>query len=172
MENIKIKECKLSDIEELQKISYKTFDETFRKYNKKEDIDLYLKNAFTITKLKGEIENKFSKFYLLYFKDELVAYLKLNILDAQSEQIDENALEIERIYILQKYQKHRIGEILVEFAVEKAKTLKKDKIWLGVWEHNEKALKFYKKIDFKIISSHDFYMGEDRQKDYIMIKEL
>src|SRR5699024_8004009 len=108
----------------------------------------------------------------LYFKDELAAYLKLNILDAQSEQIDENALEIERIYILQKYQKHRIGEILVKFAVEKAKTLKKDKIWLGVWEHNEKALKFYKKIDIKTKSSHKIYKGEDKQREYIMKNEL
>lgn len=172
MENLKIKECKIEDLEEIKKISYETFDETFRKYNKKEDIDLYLKNAFTKEKLEKEIENVNSKFYLFYYKDDLAAYLKLNILDAQSEEIDKDALEIERVYVKNKYQEHKLGKFLIKYAIDKAITLKKKKIWLGVWEHNEKALKFYKKLDFKIINSHDFYMGEDKQKDYIMMKDL
>lgn len=172
MENLKIEECKIKDVEKLKKISYESFDETFRDYNKKEDIDLYLERAFTVEKLKNEIKNNNTKFYLVYFEDKLAAYLKLNILDAQSENMGKNSLEIERIYVLKEFQKHKIGEFLINFSIDKAKVLKREKIWLGVWEHNEKALKFYKKTGFKIIDSHDFYMGEDRQKDYIMIKEL
>ena len=41
-------------------------------------------------------------------------------------------------------------------------------LWLGVWEHNEKALNFYKKMGFVIFDEHIFKLGDDEQRDYLM----
>ena len=65
-----------------------------------------------------------------------------------------------------------IGKILLDKAIELALDRKKDYIWLGVWEKNEKALAFYKKNNFIKISQHSFFMGDDEQLDYIMKKDL
>lgn len=81
-------------------------------------------------------------------------------------------LEIERIYIRNKFQKHGLGKCLLNKAMELALEYKKTKIWLGVWEKNENAIAFYRKKGFVQTGSHSFYMGDEEQVDFIMTKTL
>lgn len=92
--------------------------------------------------------------------------------EAQSEALGDDALEIERIYIRKNHQKHGLGKKLFNKAVEVALMLDKQKIWLGVWEKNENALAFYKKMGFVQQGQHSFYMGDEEQIDLIMVKSL
>lgn len=48
----------------------------------------------------------------------------------------------------------------------------KEAIWLGVWEKNDNAIDFYKKIGFVQAGAHSFYMGDEEQMDIIMTKSL
>ena len=57
-------------------------------------------------------------------------------------------------------------------AIQRAQEQQKEAIWLGVWEHNHPALRFYKKHGFSHHSEHIFYMGDDAQTDYIFVKEI
>jgi diamine N-acetyltransferase len=41
-------------------------------------------------------------------------------------------------------------------------------LWLGVWEHNPRAISFYVKCGFRDIGSQDFWVGADRQTDRVM----
>lgn len=45
-------------------------------------------------------------------------------------------------------------------------------IWLGVWEHNQKAINFYKKNGFVEFDKHIFKLGNDLQTDIMMRLEL
>lgn len=102
----------------------------------------------------------------------MVGYLKINIGNAQSEKMGDESLEIERIYVKNKYQKHGIGKILLNTAIEFALERDKKEIWLGVWEKNENAIAFYKKMDFVQTGVHSFYVGEEEQTDLIMTKAI
>jgi diamine N-acetyltransferase len=84
----------------------------------------------------------------------------------------DEALEIERIYIKKQFQKHGLGTSLYNKALEMAAALDKKKVWLGVWEKNDNAIAFYKKMGFVQVGSHSFYMGDEEQTDLIMIKSL
>lgn len=84
----------------------------------------------------------------------------------------EDSLEIERIYIRAKFQKLGLGKYLINKAIEIAVEQEKNKIWLGVWEKNENAIAFYKKLGFVQAGSHSFHMGDEEQIDFIMIKSL
>ncbi|WP_323704474.1 GNAT family N-acetyltransferase [Mammaliicoccus sp. Dog046] len=167
-----IRACILSDINELTQIAYQTFDETFREQNKKENIDQYLANTFTEDRVLKELENPNSFFYFIYHNESLAGYLKLNIKGAQTERFGDNKLEIERIYILNQFQKLGLGKELYDKSLEKAQELLCEDIWLGVWEKNHNAIEFYKKLGFKKIDEHAFYMGDEKQIDYIMIKQM
>ncbi len=92
--------------------------------------------------------------------------------DAQSEEMGNESLEVERIYIKSSFQKHGLGKYLLNNAIEIAIAKNKKNIWLGVWEKNENAIAFYKKLGFVQAGSHSFYMGDDEQVDLIMIKTL
>ncbi|MEK4425564.1 GNAT family N-acetyltransferase [Solibacillus sp. FSL K6-1523] len=169
---IKIEKCTVEDLLELQAISQETFQETFKDQNSTDNMNVYLERAFNFKQLEKELSNPSSRFFFVYFNNEIAGYLKVNMDKAQSEEMGDELLEIERIYIKSKFQKHGLGKCLLNKAVETALECKKTKIWLGVWEKNENAIAFYKKKGFVQTGAHSFYMGDEEQVDYIMTKTL
>jgi ribosomal protein S18 acetylase RimI-like enzyme len=167
------KECGVDDAGVLQKISEQTYYDAFKDFTSKETMQQYLTDAFSVPKLKQELANPHSKFYLLYADDTLAGYLKINRYDAQTHLNDACALEVERIYLIGSMQKKGLGHLLmnkaIEFAIE-AENI--EYIWLGVWDKNEDAIAFYEKNGFQIVGMHPFYMGHEEQSDYIMRKDL
>lgn len=169
---INMKKCTLEDLRKLQEISYETFNETFKHQNSPENMNTYLENAFNLKQLEKELANISSQFFFIYFNNEVAGYLKVNTNDAQSEEMGDESLEIERIYINSRFQKHGLGKYLLNKAIEIAMEHNKKKIWLGVWEKNENAIAFYKKMGFVQTGAHSFYMGDEEQVDFIMTKTL
>lgn len=169
---VEIKKISLNDLVALQTLSIKTFTDTFAKDNTPEDLKEYLDQAYTEEKLTSELQNKQSEFYFIYSDDQLAGYLKINVNDAQTETIEGDALEIERIYIDSDFKRLGLGKMLYNKAIERAKELNKTAIWLGVWERNFSAMKFYRKMGFTQVGAHSFFMGEDEQTDLIMKKNL
>lgn len=168
----KIRKCTLQDVRLLQDISIETFNGTFKHQNTPENMKAYLDRAFNLDRLQGELAHPFSEFFLVYIDTEVAGYLKLNTDAAQSEDMGDESLEIERIYIRKEHQKQGLGKYLIHTAIEKAAEKGKRKIWLGVWEKNENAIAFYKKHGFVRTGAHSFYMGDEEQTDFIMTKTL
>ncbi|NWQ42807.1 GNAT family N-acetyltransferase [Bacillus sp. EB106-08-02-XG196] len=170
--SINIKHCTIEDLSILQEMSIETFIETFKDQNSPENMNAYLERAFNLNQLEKELATISSQFFFVIFNNEVAGYLKVNTKDAQSENMGEDSLEIERIYIRSKFQKLGLGKYLINKAIEIAVEQEKNKIWLGVWERNENAIAFYKKIGFVQAGAHSFYMGDEEQIDFIMIKSL
>lgn len=170
--NINIKQCTIEDLSILQKISCETFFETFKDLNSSDNMNAYLERAFNVKQLEKELSTVSSQFFFIFFNHEVAGYLKVNTLDSQSENMGEESLEIERIYIRPKFQKLGLGKYLINKAIEIAEEQEKNKIWLGVWEKNENAIAFYKKLGFVQVGNHSFFMGDEEQIDFIMIKSL
>ncbi|MDQ0815940.1 ribosomal protein S18 acetylase RimI-like enzyme [Bacillus pumilus] len=164
--------CNEQHIEELQKVGIDTFIETFQNQNKAEHIDAYVKTAFHPNQLLKELHHPSSQFYFVQVNGEVAGYLKVNMDDAQSEEMGSEALEIERIYIKQSFQKQGLGRYLINQAFEIAKKYHKRDVWLGVWEHNKAAIAFYQKLGFVQTGVHAFLMGDEEQLDFIMTKTL
>ncbi|WP_088006253.1 GNAT family N-acetyltransferase [Indiicoccus explosivorum] len=160
------------DLDELQQVAEETFTETFGAQNKPENLEAYVSKAFSKDQLTNEIVNSNSLFYFLKADGEMAGYLKLNDDEAQTEDFAENSLEIERIYVKNSFQGKGFGKKMMDKAFEIAFELDKSAIWLGVWEKNEKAIEFYKKLGFEERGRHDFYMGDERQTDLLFVKEL
>lgn len=168
MENFLIKECSLEDIKKIKYISEKTFYETFSDDNSEEDMEKYAEENFSYEQLESEIKNNASRFYIVENNEEVVAYMKLNFDRAQTEPGHTNTLEVQRIYILQAYKGKNIGKGLIQKAKEIGKNNNLDYIWLGVWENNINAIKFYEKQGFVKFDTHVFKLGEDEQTDNLM----
>lgn len=169
---INIKLCNLEDLHKLQDVSYETFNETFKNQNSPENMNAYLERAFNLEQLEKELSNISSQFFFVYFNNEVAGYLKVNSNEAQSEEMGKETLEIERIYIKNKFQKHGLGKYLLNKAIDIAMERNKKEVWLGVWEKNENAITFYKKMGFVQTGVHSFHMGDEEQMDFIMTKIL
>ena len=168
MEKFFIKECSLEDIERIKDISEKTFYETFASENTKEDMEDYLKENFSYEQIESEIKNTDSKFYIVEYNEQVIAYMKLNFDKAQTEKGHNNTLEVQRIYVLKEYKNNHIGRKLIEKAIEIGRDNHLNYIWLGVWENNINAIKFYEKQGFEKFGTHIFKLGEDEQIDNLM----
>ncbi len=157
-----------NEILQLQEIGRKTFSETFSENNTEESMNEYLETSFTIEKLKSELTDENSEFYFAKLNDEVIGYLKLNIGSSQTEIKSDNALEIERIYVSKDFHGNKVGQILYEKAIEIASQKNVDYVWLGVWENNQRAIKFYQKNGFVEFDKHIFRLGNEEQTDIMM----
>ena len=129
-------------------------------------------NTLTLHQINKELQNKNCQFYFAKVKEEIAGYIKLNIGDAQTELVNGNGLEIERIYVVKEHQGKKIGQILFEKALEVANKMNRDFIWLGVWDQNPGAIKFYERNGFEIFDKHRFVLGTEIQTDIMMKLEL
>ena len=113
-----------------------------------------------------------SDFYFAYLKNELVGYFKLNKIAAQAEQFAEQSIELERIYVVEDFQNQGIGKLMLLKAIEFAQKYKPKFIWLGVWQENKNAVRFYEKLGFQKFGTHPYFIGKDKQTDWLMKKRL
>ena len=118
MENIITRRITLNDLEKLQEIGRKTFEETFSESNSEVNMNNYLEDSFSKEKLTAELQNKNSEFYFAILEDEVIGYLKINFGESQTELKDKKALEIQRIYVAKEFHGKRVGQILYDKAIE------------------------------------------------------
>lgn len=164
--------CSRTEIPALLDLASEIFIETFAPLNTQAAMDGYMSEAYTLEKWQQEFENPDSSFFVVKQADRLVAYLKLNEGDAQNEFREAAGMEIERFYILHQFHGKGLGQILMDFALEQAKAKNKSYLWLGVWEHNPRAQRFYTKMGFRFIGAHPFVMGPEIQTDLLMRREV
>ncbi|MFD2100260.1 GNAT family N-acetyltransferase [Flagellimonas iocasae] len=169
---LNFRQCKISDLDALVKISKDTFIAAFEKDNDPSDFQEYLQKAFSPERLGTELKNPDSIFYFVFDSETLVGYFKLNKESAQTDVHEENAIELERIYVTQAYQGKKIGSEMLTEILNLSKRLKKDYLWLGVWEHNPKAIRFYQRHGFQKFGEHPYYIGNDKQTDWLLRLDL
>ena len=167
-----LEKCTLQDLHSLHKISMETFYQTFADTNTEENMTAYLESAYNEEKLYKEFCTPDSSFFFLYVDDRLAGYMKINEYPSQTDINDSDSLELERLYILKDFQGIGLGNELMNHAISIASEHGKKYIWLGGWEHNERAKHFYKKNGFYKIGEHSFVVGDDVQTDYVMRKDL
>jgi len=172
MENIALFKATIADLASLQKISRETFFETFAEHNTADNMAKYLDQEFTEHKLSAELNNHNSAFYFAEHEGNIIGYLKVNFGNAQTELKEDNALEIERIYVSKQFLGKGVGQVLYDKAIEIANNKNADYVWLGVWEENHRAINFYKKNGFTQFNKHLFMLGEDEQTDIMMKLKL
>ena len=170
--NITILQINDSHIAALQQIGRQTFSETFAESNTAENMAKYLEEAYSYEKLSAELNDPNSIFYFAMMNQNVIGYLKLNMGGSQTELKDNDALEIERIYVLKDFHGKKVGQLLFDKAIEIAKAQHVAYVWLGVWEENKRALHFYTKNGFIEFDQHVFVLGDEAQTDIMMKLEL
>ena len=166
--NIKIEQINHSHIAALQQIGRQTFSETFAESNTAENMAKYLEEAYSHEKLSAELNNLNSFFYFAMLDAKVIGYLKINMGLSQTELKANDALEIERIYVLKDFHGKKVGQLLFDKAIAIAKQQHLAYVWLGVWEENKRALQFYTKNGFVEFDQHVFVLGDEAQTDIMM----
>ena len=145
-----------TDVNTIRGLSIATFAETFASLNTEEDMEQYNERHFSTDELQREIDNPDSTFMVAKVDGVPAGYMKVNVGDAQTEEMLGNRMEVQRLYILRQYKRNGLGARFMHTAFDMARAQGKSVIWLGVWEHNDAAIAFYKRMGFVQFGSHDF----------------
>jgi len=172
MNTIEIRLTKPSEINALQKISKETFVEAFSNQNSEENMQKYLEENLSIQQLTKELMNSESLFYFARMDEKIIGYLKINYGEAQTDFKEDDSIEIERVYVLSEFHGKDVGKKLLDKAIEISREKNAKSVWLGVWEKNYKAIRFYQKNDFLEFGKHPFILGDDIQTDILMKLQL
>jgi ribosomal protein S18 acetylase RimI-like enzyme len=160
------------DAELIADLSRKTFYETFGYVNTKENMDKFMNEQFTREKLIAEVSEPENIFLLAFDGEVPVGYVKMREGEKRPEFENKDAIEVVRIYSINTYLGTGVGKQLMRQCIFLAKEMKKEIIWLGVWEKNPRAIAFYSKWGFEKFAEHDFILGDDVQHDWLMMKNL
>lgn len=169
---MKIRKATTEDLVSLTQLCITTFIQTYAIHNTKENLNAYLQENFNATQLTQELESETEAYFLLLEHDLPIAFVKLNYNRCPPDGTDEHMIEIQRIYVSGEHQQKGLGKELLKIAEAEALASGAHTIWLGVWENNQKAIQFYQKNGFSITGTHDFWLGNDRQSDFIMCKKV
>ncbi|MCM4167918.1 Spermidine/spermine N(1)-acetyltransferase [Arenibacter antarcticus] len=164
--------CSKKDLDTLVQLGKRTFIEAFKEKNNPDDFNEYLETAFNREVYSRELEERLTSYFFIYKSAVIVGYFKVNQGESQTDIKDDNAMELERIYVLRKFQGLGIGKWILNQVMEMARAKNKRYLWLGVWEYNGKAIEFYLRHGFVKFGTHPYYIGKDKQTDWLMKCEL
>lgn len=170
-DNIHIRYATQDDAELIAGLSRRTFYDTFASQNTVENMEKFMNEQFTHEGLAGEVGSPSNIFIIAEVGAEVAGYARLR--EISNPSADElPSIEIARIYAVQGMIGKGIGNALMKKCIDIAYEMGKRVIWLGVWEKNERAIQFYIRWGFEKYGEHDFVLGDDVQKDWLMRKTI
>jgi ribosomal protein S18 acetylase RimI-like enzyme len=149
-----------------------TFEASFGADNRLEDMKQYLSLSFSKAHIEAQLADPSSIFLLAYEDCKVVGYVMLRVSKKPISVIGTKPVELVRLYIEEEIIGKGYGSALMNFCLKEAKKNGHRTIWLGVWEKNLRAIRFYEKWGFAKVGIKKFVLGSDLQNDHIMARPV
>lgn len=157
-----------ADGAELAAFAARTFAETFGPDNRPEDLQAHLVASFGLAQQSAELRNPDMTTLLALDGGRLIAFAQLRRQSPPACVPHRGAIELHRFYVDRAAHGKGIAQRLLRAVHDAAGQWRAPHLWLGVWERNPRAIKFYRNCGFTDYGSHDFLVGTDRQTDRVL----
>lgn len=145
-----------------------TFYEAYFEQDAPPDLANYITDSFNVPEIEAQLANQSAEFFILYRNGKAVGYAKLRK-DSKADCIEiKNAVELQRIYLLQAVWGAGVGEELLNFCLAEACRQGYESLWLGVWEENRRAIRFYEKQGFREVGEVSFPYGSTVGRNLVL----
>lgn len=165
-----IRRSELSDALRLAELAELTFRNTFEATNTPDDMNLHCANYYSEAIQAREISDPEMATLVCEHAGQLVGFVQLRWKRAADGVKAERPAEIQRLYVREAWHGKGVARDLMSESIALATAAGADQIWLGVWEHNPRAIAFYEKWGFSQVGDHIFPVGSDPQRDIIMTR--
>jgi ribosomal protein S18 acetylase RimI-like enzyme len=159
-----------ADAERLTALAERTFRDTFAADNSTDDLEAYVRDAFSLDRVRAELADHASTFLLAFVDggEYPTGYAKLRTGTPDPSVSGPDPVELERLYVDRIAIGHGVGAALMRASFDAARSAGHRTLWLGVWERNARAISFYVKWGFDTVGDHVFRLGSDDQRDLVM----
>jgi ribosomal protein S18 acetylase RimI-like enzyme len=164
---VHIRRAVADDAKLIAELSAITFFDTFKGTCTDDDMQGFIKDYFSIEQVEKELQDNDDFYFIAFINGNPAGYIRMKEEVSDVEIINKHrGFELKRIYVLKEYHSKKIGAALMNFALDFATEKNYELIWLGVWEHNERARAFYNKFGFEDSGvMHPFPIGNTPQTD-------
>jgi len=164
---MKILEATENHIFIIQSLSKVVWPETFRDILSEEQIAYMMDMMYSTSALQTQMREQNHNYLILQDNDEYTGYLSYEV-----NYKNTGLTKVHKIYVLPSAQGKGYGRFLIEAAEKIASVNQSTGLSLNVNRFN-KAIDFYKRIGFEIVSHEDIDIGNGfLMQDYVMNKQL
>lgn len=172
MQPIVVRNAVPTDAAQLAELAARTFKDTFAAANSAEDMAMHLATAYGPAQQRDEIVSPDMHTLLVEANGTAIAFAQLRRGTPPACVRTSAPIELWRFYVDTPAIERGIAQRLMAAVDEAGRAVGAATLWLGVWEHNARAIAFYHKCGFRFVGSHIFTLGSDPQTDLIMQREL
>ena len=170
--SLNIRQATITDLNLVAVLAIATHYEAYFELDPSHDLADYCANFFDLKTVKNELENPRMTFLIVEFEGNAVGFAQLREGKKIACMEGKNAIEIQRIYVIEKMKGKKIGKALIEKCFEIGKEKGYETLWLGVWDKNLEAQKFYEKIGMKNVGLTDFSDGKNQFINFVFAKDI
>lgn len=160
------------DAKRLAKIAEETFRDTFAAMNAAEDMELHCRASYSDAIQGGEIVNPDMLTLLCEQDGNPVGFAQLRWGKPPGFVVADAPGEIQRLYVARDCHGRGVAHDLMSACLDEMASHQCDLVWLGVWEKNSRAIAFYRKFGFQQAGEQVFWLGNDPQRDIVMVRPL
>jgi GNAT superfamily N-acetyltransferase len=172
MSDLYIRKAASGDAALLADLSARTFKSAYKSQLTDKELDDYVASTFSLDRIQAELHDPACKFLLAHDGDTAVGYAMLGTGDPPEGVTGPKPVELARIYLTQDVIGKGYGTMLMEVCLQAARDSGHETIWLGVWEKNDRAIRFYEKWGFSTVGSIAFEFGREVQTDLVMMRSI
>jgi diamine N-acetyltransferase len=170
--NLTIRHATIFDAHILSILGITTCYEAYFELDPSQDLAEYCVNFYNLEQLKSELEDANSTYLIAESNNRAIGYAKLREGKSVECLQGKNAIEVQRIYFLERVKGNNFGKILMEKCCEIGREKGYETIWLGVWDKNIAAQKFYERIGMTNVGITDFTDGKNKFINFVFTKDL
>lgn len=170
--DISIRNAGIDDAVLVAVLASTTFYESYSRQDESDNLAQYISESFAVAAIVEEIQDPTSTFLIAYVDGKAVGYARLIDYSTTDGVSSDRVIELRRIYILERLWGTGIGEQLLTQCIKTASERGFDTIWLGVWEENLRARRFYDKFGFKQVGTLTFPYGDVVGINLVLQKNL
>ena len=156
--DVSIRKATQADVALLSSLSVVTIYEAYFEQDDPHDLSKYLHENFSVEAIEAEMEH--SAYFIAFRSGRAVGYAKLRDGEPHEGVTSRNAIELQRIYLVERVWGTGVGDVLLEHCMAEARAMAKEVLWLGVWEENRRGLSFYAKHGFERVGTLTFPYGD------------
>ncbi len=160
------------DAQVLAEFARQTFIDTYAEFNDAENMRQHCEIYFGEAQQAAEIARADCVFLLAYQAENLVGFAQV-IARAQPNCVNSpTAICLYRYYVDKAWHGKGIAQALLDAALSTAREMGYQQVWLTAWEHNPRAIAFYRKAGFTEVGATGYPFGTEVQRDLVFIKSV
>lgn len=130
----------------------------------------YVDKNFNAEACRADLLDKDNIFHAVYYNGQPAGYSKIVFRYPHPAVALQPVAKLERLYLLKEFYTLKLGQLLLQQAIDLSKEAGDAGMWLNVWKGNERAIRFYQKQGFETVGESEFVLTpEHSNPNWVMV---